>query len=103
MLLLSNSSRWYKRSFNSILCKLKIPILASFRPGHIVEAEVLSKMGIWGLYADSRFENVHVNENASELYKMNFPLIADINNNIKFCFITFICFLNSSMRFNPFL
>lgn len=67
------------KELEEILGHVRIPVLCSFRPGHFVEAEVLSEMGVWGVYADSRFEELSSKTDLSSLKNLNFPLLADIN------------------------
>ena len=65
---------------DEILEKIRLPLIASFRPGHFVEAEMLAKMNVWGIYADSRFHPVAPLEGAdySEMTRIAMPMIADV-------------------------
>lgn len=62
-----------------ILSAVTIPLISSFRPGHFVEAEILNKMGVWGVYSDMRFEEVFSNKNPKN-EKINYPLLVDIES-----------------------
>ena len=66
-----------QKELHNILQEIHIPVLASFRPGHFVEAELLHEMGVWGVYADSRFEEITTSHNILPKDLM-FPLLADI-------------------------
>jgi pyridoxal biosynthesis lyase PdxS len=57
-----------------VLHLLEIPVIAPFRPGHIVEAEVLLQYGMFGAYADSRFEAVQQTKQ-----EFSFPILEDIS------------------------
>lgn len=65
----------------SIFEKIDIPVLASYHPGHTVEAEILHTMGVWGLYSDSRLHPItgsKLTEKVADSYP--FPVIADMPN-----------------------
>jgi len=63
-----------------IQSNISIPVLASFKPGHFIEAEMLLKMGICGIYSDSRFEKIHTHNNFSQFKEQECPLLADVDN-----------------------
>lgn len=65
-----------------ILEKTRLPILCSFHPGHFVEVEMLAKMGIWGMYADSRLAPVSEKDIYAylSLSTLKFPLLADVED-----------------------
>lgn len=62
-----------------ILDTIRIPLLASFRPGHFVEAEMLAQFGIWGVYADSRFHPIDSGTSVQPILSL-VPVIKDIHS-----------------------
>jgi len=72
------------QNLTKILNKIDIPVLSAFHPGHLVEAELLCQMGIWGIYADSRIEQISLNYNFSKIMAEGIAVLADIDlKNIK--------------------
>jgi len=63
-----------------ILKNIQIPVISAFRAGHLVEAELLINIGVWGLYADSRLDKIYMPDYFSYLTEKDLPVIADIRN-----------------------
>jgi pyridoxal biosynthesis lyase PdxS len=59
--------------------KTSLPLMASFRPGHNVEAEILLNLGINILYSDNRFEKTSAKINLENINKV-IPIFYDIES-----------------------
>lgn len=78
----SNSSLYPEgetQQLEEIFKNSTIPVICSFRPGHSIEAEVLSEMGAWGLYADSRLDSLTTKNPYKHFKNTSFPFLQDIN------------------------
>jgi pyridoxal biosynthesis lyase PdxS len=67
------------KKLEEILKNSTVPVICSFRPGHSVEAEVLSEMGAWGLYADSRLDPLTTKNPYKHFKNTSFPFLQDID------------------------